>query len=152
MNVIFYSSVVNEKAKAICRVLEKSDRSIGLEMHRSIDSLESRIKQPMNGIILVILNVASIEELSNLITLKERLHAFPVILIISDTGEGTMKKGRIFRPRFIFGADDDPEELGLIYKKMLSRIDVTNLIILQERSADKNELNQRNNIRLKEGK
>ena len=122
MNVIFYSSIIDEKAKAMYRVLDRSPLSIGLEIHRSIESLASRIRQPLNGIGLVLLNVSTREDLSNLIAMKERLYNLCVLLIMYETDGDAMKKAHLLRPRFVFGSDDDPEEVGMIYERMLARI------------------------------
>jgi hypothetical protein len=121
MNVIFYSSIINERTEAICRDLENSSYPIGLELHHSIGSLESRLRQPLNGIILVLLYAPTQENLSHAIVLKELLHNLPVIIILHDTGRDAMAKARILRPRFIFGADDNLEDMHLVFEKMIAK-------------------------------
>lgn len=121
MNVIFNSSTINKRTKEICRVLEDTSREAGMELHHSTSSLESRLRQPLNGIAFVVLYVSSQKDLSNIIALQELIIDLPVILIMHDTEGDAMTKARILRPRFIFGAGDNLEEIGLIFKRMLAR-------------------------------
>ncbi|MDQ5985023.1 MAG: hypothetical protein CSYNP_00727 [Syntrophus sp. SKADARSKE-3] len=120
MNVVFYSSIINDKTESICRALEHSGYPIGLELHHSIGSLESRLRQPLNGIVLVLLYTSTHENLSHAIVLKELLYHLPVILIMHDTGRDAMVRARILRPRFIFGADDNLEDMRLVLEKIIA--------------------------------
>jgi hypothetical protein len=121
MNVIFYSSTIDEMTTEICKSLENSRHNVGLELHHSIGSLERRLRQPLNGIALVIQYVSTQDDLSATIALKEVLHDLPVILIMNKTGGEAMTKARLLRPRFIFGTDDNIEDMCLVFEKMLTR-------------------------------
>ncbi len=121
MNVIFYSSTINERTKEICGVLENPSHEIGLELHHSTSSLERRLRQPLNGIALVVLYISSKKDLSDMLALRELIIGLPLILIMINTAGEAMTKGRILRPRVIFGADDNLEDVGLVFERMLAR-------------------------------
>ncbi len=121
MNVIYYSSTDDRKAGTIVRQLRASSRPLGVELHCTPESLVERIRQPMNGILLVVLNVETVSDLDGLISLKDRLQELPVILFMADLEAPAQKKARLLRPRFIFGMDDDPAEMDLVFDKILSK-------------------------------
>ncbi len=121
MNVIFYSPNINERTKEICGALENSNFTIGLELHHSIISLAKRLRQPMHGIALMILYIAEKNDLSRMIAFQELIIGLPLILIMSDTGRDAMTKAHLLRPRIIFGAGDNLEDMNLVFEKMLTR-------------------------------
>jgi hypothetical protein len=121
MKIIFYSSVSNEKTEAICDILKTLCHHVEPERHCSLKTFESGIWQTMDKIVLVILYVATNKDCDNFIALKDRLKNLPVILIIDDADESVMGRMRILRPRFIFSADDNIAEMGMIFEKMIAK-------------------------------
>jgi len=121
MNVIFYSSSIDEKTKEICGGLENSHREVGLELHHSISSLENRFRQLSQGIALLILYISDKSDLSDLLALQELIIGLPLILIMIDTRGEAMRKARLLRPRIIFGTNDNLENMYLVCDKMLAR-------------------------------
>jgi hypothetical protein len=121
MNVIFYSSTINERTTGICRMLEDPHREVGLELHHSISSLESRLRQPLYNTALMLLYLSDKNDLSSMIALRELIIGLPLILIMIDTRGEAMTKAHLLRPRIIFGADDNIEDICLVFEKMLAR-------------------------------
>ncbi|MEI6610994.1 MAG: hypothetical protein WCO53_14805 [Deltaproteobacteria bacterium] len=121
MNVIFYSSKSDEGSKTISKGLENSCRDFGVELHHSKGSLESRLRQPLHGIALMLLYLSKKNDLDEMITLQELIIGLPVILITNETAGETMIKARLLQPRFIFAADDNLEDMCLVFEKMLDR-------------------------------
>jgi hypothetical protein len=121
MNVIFYSSTSDERTTEICRGIESSCRNFGLELHHSISSLESRLRQPLHGVALLLLYLSEKSDLSDMMALQEFIIGLPVILIMIDMGGKAIAKARILRPRFLFEADDSFADMGLVIEKILAR-------------------------------
>jgi hypothetical protein len=120
MNVIFYSSTIDERSKEIYKGIEKSGRDFGVEQHNSRSSLVSRLRQPLHGIALMLLYLTKKNDLDDMIELQEYIIGLPVIIIMRDTAIETMAKARLLRPRFIFGVDDNFEHMCLVFEKMLA--------------------------------
>ena len=125
MNIIYYSPTDDRKVGIIIRQLKASNRPLGIELHCMPESLGERIRQPMNGIFLVVITIETLSDLDGLIPLKDRLLDLPVIMLMDDLEVSAQKKARSLRPRFIFGMDDDPAEMALVLDKMLSRAGIT---------------------------
>lgn len=121
MNIIFYSPIIDERSKEICTGMENSSRNIGFEIHQSKGNLESRLRQPLHGIALMILYLIEKNDLDEMIVLQELIIGLPIIIIMRDTAGETMAKARLLRPRFIFGVDDNLEDMCSIFEKMLDR-------------------------------
>ena len=120
MNVIFYSSKSDKTSKEICKRLENTSHNIGLELHHSSGSLASRLRQPLHGIALMLLYLAKKNDLAEMAALQELIIGLPVILITNDTTRETMAKASLLRPRFIFAADDNLEDMCFVCDKMLA--------------------------------
>lgn len=121
MNVIFYSSTIDERSMEIYKRIENSSHNIGLEFHHSRSSLVSRLRKTLRGIAVMLLYLADKSDLAAMIELQELILDLPVIIIMRDTTEETMAKARLLRPRFIFRADDNLEDMFLVFEKMLAR-------------------------------
>ena len=121
MNIIFYSSTTDKRTTEICRGIENSCPDFGMEQHHSIRSLESRLRQPLNGIALLLLYLSDKNDLSDMLALQELIIDLPTIVITIDGGGEAMPQARLLRPRFIFGPSHSLEEMCLIFEKMLAR-------------------------------
>ena len=82
MNIIFYSPIIDERSKEICKGLENSSRNIGLKIHNSRGNLENRLRQPLHGIALIILYLLKKDDLDDMIALQDLIIGLPMILII----------------------------------------------------------------------
>jgi hypothetical protein len=121
MNVIFYSSAIDERSKEIYKGMANSNHNIGLELHHSTGSLEGRLRQPLHGIALMILYLAEKRDLADLSSMHDLFNEIPLILIMVDTTGVAMTKAFLLRPRVIFRVDDSLEDMCLVFDKMLAR-------------------------------
>jgi hypothetical protein len=92
MNVIFYSSTSDERTREICRGIEGPCRDFGLELHYSRSSLESRLRQPLQGVALMLLYLSEKSDLCDMMALQEFIIGLSVILIMIDMGERRLQK------------------------------------------------------------
>ena len=121
MNVIFYSPTIDERSKEIYKGIENLSHNIGLELHHSRVSLVRRLRHSLHSIAVMFLYLSKTSDLADLIELQELIIDLPVIIIMRDTTGETMAKARLLRPRFIFGVDDNFEDICLVFEKMLAR-------------------------------
>jgi len=121
MNVIFYSSTTDERSNEICSGIENLSHNIGFELHHSRGSLVSRLRQSLHSIAVMFLYLSKTSDIADMIELQELIIDLPVIIIMRDTTGEAMVKARLLRPRFIFAADDNLEDICLVFEKMLAR-------------------------------
>ena len=121
MNVIFYSSIIDERSKEIYKGMVNSNHNIGLELHHSTGSMEGRLRQLLHGIALIILYLAEKRDLTDLSSMHELFNDIPLMLIMIDTSGVAMTKAFLMRPRVIFRVDDNLEDMCLVFEKMLAR-------------------------------
>lgn len=121
MKIIFYSASTDERTKEICKAIEKSSKNIGLELHHSRNSLENRLRQPLHGVVLMLFYLSGENDLLEMIEMQELITDIPLILIMRDTAGELMTKAHLLRPRFIFGTNDNLEDICLVFEKILAR-------------------------------
>jgi hypothetical protein len=120
MNIIFFSTKVDERDKEIKDLLIELCHDYGLEMHRSPVSLESRLRQPLNGIACVVMYLSNEEEFLLITSIKELISNLPLILIIKETCREMLAKAHILRPRFIFGPENKFQDIRIVLEKLVA--------------------------------
>jgi len=120
MNLILYEPVMGKNGNELYKTIENIDQQeSGLEIHRTIDSLSRRLRQPIEGQTVAVLFAASKEDLSNIVSIKDLLLTIRIILILPDREENTIAAGHCLRPRFLTYADSDFGEVADVLNKMI---------------------------------
>lgn len=119
MNVLFYSSSLTGIGKRFLRIVFSHVPQNQIEICHSITTLEERLHQPLGGMTIAVLHIRSREELEALITRRNLLEDFRIIMILPDNDEVTTAMGHILRPRFVVYSDSDLPDASVILGKML---------------------------------
>ncbi len=123
MNLIFYSrdtEGVGEQLRCVIEAIE-SPALDGVEIHRTIDSLSRRLRQPSSGPSMAVLLAASKEDLMEFLSIHDLLDSVRIILVLPDRKDDTVAKGHSLRPRFLTYVDSDSDflDVAAVLSKML---------------------------------
>lgn len=94
-------------------------RFAGVQTVRTIKALTERLRQSMNNREVVVLIAATGEELESFLALGHLLHNLKLVLVLPDSGQGTVARGHALRPRLLCHLDDDANEIQAVLAKML---------------------------------
>lgn len=119
MNVLYYSSSLTGIGKRFLRIVFSHVPQDRIEMCHSLATLEERLHQPLGGMTIAIFHITSRGELEALITRRDLLEDFRIIMILPDNEEITTAMGHILRPRFVVYSDSDLPDASVILGKML---------------------------------
>jgi hypothetical protein len=117
MNVIFFTSVDPSVSNRLTRVLEVHVSRKELETCRNIDIFSERLHQPLPDSVVFVLQICSLEELMDILPLRDLLHDRRIILVLPDSDPETVSLGHILRPRFITYGDSDYMDVSAIMGK-----------------------------------
>ena len=121
MAFLFYASTSGKTVKQLQMLIRTSIPEEEIEIYRSFGSLSHRFQKPLNDLNVAILFASSMEDLSNILSLKDTLWDMRIILIIPDRNDETIVKAHQLRPRFLTYADCSPTEIVEVLCNMLKR-------------------------------
>jgi len=118
MTVLFYSTISEEYAEKIEGVIAKAIPTAKIEIHRSIESLAQKIRQPEEEKNLLLLALHRREDLKEILGIRTIVENFRTVLVLPDQERETIAAAHQLRPRFVTTLDGDLEELAAVLKKM----------------------------------
>ena len=119
MTILFYSPIVDEAGQRFQKEIEAAILNEPLEIHRDIESLNRRLRQPRYDLDIAVLNAGSNENLEELLCMRELFDSIRLILILHDREVETVRKGHTLFPRFLTYVDSDFDWVTAVLKKML---------------------------------
>ena len=119
MDILFYSAALTGIGKRLLRIAVSHVPHERVELCRSLAELEVRLRQPLAGQGISILHAADREEMEALITRRELLADFRIILALPDSSETTTALAHVLKPRFLVFSDGDLPDASVILGKML---------------------------------
>jgi len=123
--LLLYLPEEKEAEKRLLKVARHAVPRQKIEICRSFQMLEERLRQPVFNISAVVLFVPTSEDLEGVLLFKESFWDLRIIIILPDAEQDTIKKAHSLRPRFVTWADDDFTGVGIILKRMTERHDRT---------------------------
>jgi hypothetical protein len=78
-----------------------------VEVSRSFSDLRSRVRQPFDARLVVLLVPSGEADLARLVSLSEYLNGVPAVVILPNGQKGTTATAHRLRPRFLTAGDDD---------------------------------------------
>lgn len=122
MDILFYTAALTGIGKRLLRITASHVPRERIELCRSHAELEARLRQSLDGRGIAILHAADRDELEALITHRELLVDFRIILALPDNDEATTTLAHILKPRFlVFSSADLPDASVILGKMLLSR-------------------------------
>lgn len=101
MNLLIYAPSIEIFEKIIRLDMEKLTSQLGIELHRSPETLKTSLNHPLKEIAIALLYVVSEKELAGLLQIKDLLWEIPIILVMTPTDKEAIKKAHLLRPRFL---------------------------------------------------
>jgi hypothetical protein len=101
MNVVCYGHPPDKIFRDTWGKIQKTSPELGLELHRSLDSFASRLRQPGGNIAVVLLYIADKKTLSDLFVVRPLLNGLPVVILLNDQEPEILKFSHELRPRVI---------------------------------------------------
>jgi hypothetical protein len=124
LTVVVYtgnSNVLEASWASIVAPIEKTSRIVHCH---NLSSLELSIKKPISYQTLVILFIATQKELDAIITIRNQLIRFPLVIILPDRSAETVRKGHSLYPRFLTYIGEDAAILTQILERLHRRIEM----------------------------
>jgi hypothetical protein len=120
VKVVLYANERNEPAsKRLQNVIDTCIPSNSLEVFGSSHNFAQRLYQIPRRIDVAVLLAHNHDQLSELISLKDFLMDFRIILILPDREHLTVIKGHALFPNYTSYIDSDPTDVAAVINKMI---------------------------------
>jgi hypothetical protein len=119
MKLLYYVKTMDGAGKKLHSVIQSLFHLLPIEILRTIESLNRRLRQPVNNFNIAVLLASSKEDLLDLPALRDLFWNLRIILIIPDRKSETVAMGHMLRPRFLSYADGDFNDVAAVLEKML---------------------------------
>lgn len=120
MNILFYAPVMDREGRQLYRQVEKRTLEWGLEVHRSLESLSRRLRQPLNEVRAAILYTIRREDFLEMISIRDLLGDIRIILILPDRTEEILRRGHSLKPSFLAFTGDDQAGVTSVLDRLLA--------------------------------
>lgn len=114
MNILFYAR--KGVAESIQKLIEKA--SFEVEIHRTIRDLKERLRRPLSDRTIAILAAHTLEDLKELLVIRNLLSNVRIILVLPDRESETVAAGHNMHARFLTYLDGNPAEVVLVLNRM----------------------------------
>jgi hypothetical protein len=121
MNVVYYAPSMDKLVHATWGLLEGIDPQYGLELHRSLNSLDNRLRHPPGDIGVVLIYIADRQELEDILKLDSLLSDLPVVIILKDPETEIIENARSLKPRVILDSCFDVAAVGSVVESVMKR-------------------------------
>ncbi len=121
MNVVCYGQPQGQAFGDVLARLQKTHPELGLELHRSLDSFASRLRQPGRSIAVVLLYIADREALSDLLGVRRLLNDLPVVILLNDQETDILHRCHELRPRVILYPCWESEEICSVIQRCIDK-------------------------------
>jgi hypothetical protein len=105
------------------RIIAELGGAVQPDIHRTIESLFWRMRQPLCDIPLAVLVAGTRQDLASLLDIGHFLHDLRIILILPDEEEETIARGHILRPRLLSFADGDLADVAATLRQYIDIVD-----------------------------
>jgi hypothetical protein len=119
MKVLFFMTQSDLAAEKLQEVVEGLVPRDQLEICRTISGLSDKLYKPSHNVDIAVLTVATDEELSKILSLKDLFSDIRIVLILPDSKSATISKAHRLRPRFLTLLDSNFEDVKSVLSKML---------------------------------
>ena len=119
IKIIYYSKTGEPSSGRLRRVIEMNIPKNHIEEYRTVEALSKRLEQPIPELLIVVLLMASREDLSGVMMLRELLLDRRIILVLPDDDHETSAQGHMLRPRFITYGGSDYGDVSVVLGRMI---------------------------------
>lgn len=123
VKILFYTSNSKKFATEItCMLAMSTENSFEFQPAYNTTSLEQLLQMETSSNCVVILAALSNEELEELLQLRKRYSDLPIVLLLADDNDETLKKAHMFRPKFLSTFKNDFKDVVSVVEKLGKRI------------------------------
>lgn len=124
MKLLFYAKVLEGFGNKVLGIIQSLIPLSQVETHRTVESLNCKLRQPVNNLNTAVMLASNKEDLLDLLALRDLLWNLRIILIIPDRKSETVAMGHMLRPRFLSYADGDFNDVAAVLEKMLGHLKI----------------------------
>jgi len=118
MQLLYYSSKVDQDNKRLDAAVHKVIPAGRIEIFKRLDDLKERLRTPVEPDSVAVFFVSNRKELLDMQSLRGLLTEIYVILVLPDLNKGTIKIAHHLLPRFFSRKDSDFADLKIVLNKM----------------------------------
>ena len=122
--VIIYSAKQGKVGERLLQSVETVVPKKKITICRTIDALSRALRRPSSCAEIAILLTSGIEEILDIISLRDLQWDMKIILILPDSGPDTIAKGHLLRPRFMSDCHSNFQEVTAVLKRMVENLDI----------------------------
>lgn len=119
MRLVIYSPQGRLVGNRLKMLLPSSAKTVSREIFRTIQDLEERLRSPMTGSTIIILDPYDSDELSSLLLLRPLYRDTSIILLLPDQSDTTLTKAHTLYPRFVMYSEGNLSDAAAITNKMI---------------------------------
>ena len=101
MKLLLYTTASQRIAERAKTVLEPSVPEGDVEIYRTINEFSRRLRQPKDDLTIVVLLLASREDVLDLLAIRHLFRNVRIILVVPDLEDETIALAHRLRPRFL---------------------------------------------------
>jgi hypothetical protein len=136
--LIYYSTKMKGAGKRILQVAKTVVSETNIHIYRTISALQSRLRQPRNGVNIAILLPSSAADITNLLSIRDLLRDIKIILILPNSNPETVAQGHLLRPKFLSYGDSDFIDVASVLSRMIRNLGEDKKIDFPIRRSKKN--------------
>lgn len=121
MNVIYYAPAMDKLVHDTWELLESINPQYGLELHRTLISLDNRLRHPPGGIGAVIVYIADKQDLKDILKINGLLSDLPVVVILKESVAEIIENARSLKPRVILHSCFDVTNVASVVESVMKR-------------------------------
>ncbi|MBN2265584.1 MAG: hypothetical protein JW775_07210 [Candidatus Aminicenantes bacterium] len=121
MNAMMLFSGIDGRGQEFQSVISELFPPGRLEVFRSVERLSEKLRRLHEQESLVVVVVCDKEDLVDLVSLREILHRFRLVLVLPDAEETTISLAHRLRPNYLTYVDSPPGELRAVLERMIEK-------------------------------
>jgi len=129
MKLLFYSSSKSQASKRVEKTILTIIPENLLETNHTLRSLSTRLMEPLGDLSIAILFIATQDEFSSLLAMKELLQHIRIILILPDRKKATVSMGHRLGARFLSYKDGNFSDIAAVLRHVVEKMAATNSAI-----------------------
>jgi hypothetical protein len=118
MKLLLYTTASQRVAERAKTILGPSVPEGEVEIYRTINEFSRRLRQPKDDLTIVVLLLASREDVLDLLAISHLFRNVRIVLVVPDLEDETIALAHRLRPRFLSYIDGNFQGLATVVSRM----------------------------------
>ena len=127
MSILMYASAKESVSTRLREAATLLDEWVSIEWVDRLCDLEERLRETGSTIDILVLLVATLQDLRALVLLQNLTARFPVVIITRDGKPETTTLAHRLRPRYLTSVDSDLGNVAAVLRKMIENTSQTHV-------------------------